>query len=645
MEFQRATQLEWLETNSLGGYASATICGANTRRYHGLLVAALKPPVGRYILLSKFEETLIIAGKHFDLSTNFYEGAVYPRGFDYLTGFRADPFPCFTYQAGGMEIEKRIFMVDGGNTTVIEYAVIQGSEANATLELRPLLAFRDFHSTTHANGALNAALDIAPNQVSVQPYPDLPRLHLAHNACSIEPARDWYYNFEYPIERERGLDFREDLFCPLTAVFDLRVNSSAIIIASLEPTDIASLPALREQEISRRQTILKKIPSEDPFVTALTVAAGQFIVRRGSQHSVIAGYHWFGDWGRDTMIALPGLTLVTGRHEIARSILQAYAGYIDQGMLPNRFPDEGEAPEYNSVDAALWFIEAVRAYREHTGDVEFVRELYPKLMSIVDFHRNGTRFEIHADEDGLLVAGGPGTQLTWMDAKVGDFVPTPRHGKPVEIQALWYNAICVIAELSKDIGAANSVIALNELAQRIRVSFNRQFWNEQAGCFYDVIQTVPETSIRPNQVIALSLKHTMVSREHALRALGVIERDLLTPFGLRTLSPSDPKYRGRYEGGPAERDAIYHQGTVWPWLLGPFITAYIRAHENSPAARMQAASWLAPFYSRMNSMGIFGQVPEILDGDAPHFPRGCAAQAWSVGQLLYASWALQSSMR
>ena len=630
MEFDKATQLEWLETNGLGGYASSTICGAHTRRYHGMLVAAIKPPVGRYVLLSKLEETLILDGRRFDFSSNIYDAAIYPRGFEVLTAFRADPFPCFTFELGDIELEKRVFMLDGSNATVVEYAITKGNPIDAQLEIRPLIAFRDFHSTTHANQALNAALDIAPNQVSFQPYADLPRLYLAHNAVAVNAAHDWYYNFDYPVERERGLDFREDLFCPLVATFQLRTGAPALMIAALDPQEIGNFSKLRDQEITRRNALSQAAPGNDPLVTALVTAASQFIVRRGGHHSIIAGYHWFGDWGRDTMIALPGLTLATGRPDIARSILLAYAGYIDQGMLPNRFPDAGEPPEYNSVDAALWFIEAVRAYLEHTGDTEFVRGLTPRLLSIIDWHLKGTRFGIHAGSDGLLIAGGPGTQLTWMDAKIGNFIPTPRHGKPVEIQALWYNAVSIMAELSGS-------TSLGELATRIRGSFNSQFWNEDAGCFYDVIQDgKPELSIRPNQVIALSLTHSMPSTEQALRALGVVERELLTPVGLRTLAKSDPKYRGRYEGGPAERDAIYHQGAVWPWLFGPFIRAYIKAHKGSTESRTRAAQWLAPFNDRIRTAGIFGQIPEIFDGDPSHLPRGCAAQAWSVGQLLSA---------
>jgi predicted glycogen debranching enzyme len=610
VNIDRGLQLEWLETNGLGGFASSTVIGANTRRYHGLLTAATKPPVGRYVLLSKLEETLVIRDRRFDLACNLYPGAVHPQGSQYLSSFKTEPFACFVYQVEDIAIEKRVFMMPGENTTVIEYEIKGDLGQPARLELRPLIAFRDYHSTTHANESINAALENAPNLVSIKPYNGLPRLYLAHNASSVETVSQWYFNFEYPVERERGLDYREDLLCPLVAIFDLTETRNPAVIASTEPHNISIVTSLRNQEIARRERIRTASPCEDPLVTALCSAADQFIVKRGDLYSIIAGYHWFSDWGRDTMISLPGLTLVTGRHDVARSILLAYVAVLDQGMLPNRFPDSGEPPEYNTVDAALWLVEAVRCYLDYTGDIDLVRSLYDRLLSIVHWHLNGTRYGIRADDDGLLIAGGPGTQLTWMDAKIGDFVPTPRHGKPVEIQALWYNAIRFMAALSENFGDGRTNTLLSELAPRIESSFNDQFWNGEAKCLYDVIdEDRKDASIRPNQIIALSLPHTMLSPERARSILSVLERELLTPYGLRTLAPSDPRYRGRYEGGPAERDAIYHQGTVWPWLLGHFVRAYIELQNRSEEARMRAAAWLAAF--QIPRPGIVGQVSEM----------------------------------
>jgi predicted glycogen debranching enzyme len=638
MDMNRALQLEWLETNGLGGFASSTVSGANTRRYHGLLTAATKPPVGRYVLLSKLEETLVIGNRRFELSCNLYPGAVHPQGFQYVASFKTERFACFVYRVEGIEIEKRVLMIHGENTTVVEYEIKSDAPQGARLELRPLIAFRDYHSTTHANGSINAALDNAPNLVSIEPYAGLPRLYMAHNAFSIEPVSTWYFNFEYPIERERGLDYREDLFCPFVAHFDLAKTHNAAIIASTKPHDIETVGYVRDIEIARRASIRSASPCNDPFVTTLISAADQFIVKRGDLYSIIAGYHWFSDWGRDTMISLPGLTLVPSRYDVAKGILLDYAALIDQGMLPNRFPDAGEPPEYNTVDAALWFIEAVRCYLDYTGDIDFVRGLYDRLLSIIDWHLKGTRYGIHVDDDGLLIAGGPGTQLTWMDAKIGDFVPTPRHGKPVEIQALWYNAVCFLTTLSADFGDINTNTLLSELGPHIKLSFNRQFWNAEGGYLYDVIDTDrKDASIRPNQVIALSLPHSMLSSDRARSLLAVVERELLTPYGLRTLAPSDPRYQGKYQGSPAERDTVYHRGTVWPWLLGPFIRAYLKTHDESPEARTRAAGWIAGFQEHVYNTGVVGQISEILDGDAPHAPRGCAAQAWSVGEVLRAA--------
>ena len=633
-----ALSREWLETNGLGGFASSTIVGLNTRRYHGLLTAATKPPVGRFVLLSKLEETLVLGDRRFDLSANRYPGVVHPQGYQYLVRFRLDPFPVFTYAVEGLEIEKSVFMVQGENTTVVEYE-LRGAPAGACLlEVRPLIAFRDYHGTAHENGGLNPDVRQQAGLATVEPYQGLPPLHLAHDAVEIDATGDWYRNFEYDVERERGLDYREDLFNPLVAKFDLSYRRSATIIASTEPRDVRRAADLRRSEVERRRSVLKASPARDEFVRSLVAAADQFIVARGDQKTVIAGYHWFSDWGRDTMIALPGLTLLTGRADLARSILLAFAQHVDRGMLPNRFPDAGEAPEYNTVDATLWFFEAVRALVEYTNDHDFVRaNLYRTLADIIDWHVRGTRYGIRVDGDGLLASGEPGVQLTWMDAKVGDWVVTPRQGKAVEIQALWYNALRVMEQLAHGFGDEAGRQRYAEMAALASSSFNRSFWNEEAGCLYDVVNAdARDGSIRPNQIFALSLAHTMLPPDKAQRVLEAVERDLLTPLGLRSLAPGDPQYRGRYEGDPWSRDSAYHQGTVWPWLMGPFITAYVKVNDGTRKARARAAKWLEPFGEHLSQAGL-GQVSEIFDGEAPHHPRGCTAQAWSVAELLRAA--------
>jgi glycogen debranching enzyme len=603
---------EWLETNGIGGFSSSTITGMNTRRYHGLLTAATRPPVGRALLLSKLEETLIFAegNQRIDLSTNQFGGAIHPRGFEHLVDFRLDPSPVWTWEVNGARLVKTLRMVPGENGVVVAYK-ISGTEC--VLEIRPLIAFRDYHATTHANEALNRSVAIEPGVVSVQPYAALPRLYFRHGGAELDPRGYWYYGFEYEREKERGLDFSEDLYNPFTLRFAGK-EADLAISTSREGCE-RTLPAPRA------------LP-EPGLVGALSAAADQFLVRRGSFQSVIAGYHWFGDWGRDTMVSLPGLTLARGRHDTARELLLAFAGFVDQGMLPNRFPDGGEAPEYNTVDATLWFFEAVRAYVSYTGDVGFVRQhLYDVLKNIIDWHVRGTRFGIGVDADGLLKADG---QLTWMDAAG----VTPRAGKAVEIQALWYNAICIAGDFAAAFGDSTCSTMTAELAARTAASFNAQFWNESAGCLFDVVNgTDRDGSIRPNQTIAASLHYGMLSEDRAKQVLGVVERDLLTPFGLCTLSPRDPRYCPIYEGNQKRRDSAYHQGTVWPWLMGPFITAYVKAYGKSDDVKNKARGWLEAFLPHLQQAGL-GQISEIFDGDPPHAPRGCIAQAWSVGELL-----------
>ena len=639
--FETALSREWIETNGIGGFSSSTITGLNTRRYHGLLIAATKPPVGRLVLLSKLEETLVIDGRRYELSANQYPSVVHPEGFKYQIGFRLDPFPVFSYEIEGVRLEKRVFMVQDENTVVVQYEAHATPEGRASvtelkLEIRPLLAFRDYHSTTHENGALNSNVETQHGLTTVKPYRDLPALHFAHDAAQIDVNGFWYRNFQYAAEQERGLDFAEDLFSPCAFSFDLSASERVSIIASTECREVSKADAYRKVEIERRDSLRSK-STADQLTSTLTAAADQFIVARERCKTVIAGYHWFADWGRDTMIALPGLTLATGQAEIAKSILAKFADHVDQGMLPNRFPDEGESPEYNTVDATLWFFEAVRALLQYTNDYDFVRTtLYSVLTDIINWHVKGTRYNIHVDSDGLLFSGEPGVQLTWMDAKVGDWVVTPRTGKAVEIQALWYNALRVMEDLAEKSGDEANQKRYKTMAASARKSFNEQFWNEETGCLYDVVNgDERDASIRPNQVIAISLTNSMLSKDRAAGVLRVVERELLTPRGLRTLSPQDPNYIGRYEGDPRSRDGAYHQGTVWPWLMGPFFTAYLKIF-GANVGRKFAIEWLSTFQDHL-SEACLGHVSEIFDGDAPHVPRGCVAQAWSVAELLRAT--------
>ena len=633
-----STSHEWLETNGIGGFASSTIIGLNTRRYHGLLTAATRPPVGRIVMLSKLEEVLTIDGRRYELSANQYPGVLHPRGFQFQTGFRLDPYPVFTYQVEGKRLEKSVFMAPGQNATIIQYELLDETPDNSVrLEVRPLIAFRDYHSTTHENGALNPKVEVEAGIASVAPYQDLPALHFSFDPADLDTNGFWFRNFEYNAERERGLDFVEDLFSPFSITFDLSRYSRARIIAATERYDIRYADHYRDAQLNRHKTIPQNDRISNPLVKTLATAADQFIVNRSTGKTIIAGYHWFSDWGRDTMIALPGLTLVTGRGEVAKSILAEFARHVDQGMLPNRFPDAGETPEYNTVDATLWFFEAVRSLLQHTGDYDFVKmHLYSVLAEIISWHLKGTRYRIHMDEDGLLYSGEPGVQLTWMDAKVGDWVVTPRQGKAVEIQALWYNALRVMEHLAGRFKDTKAKKQYAILAENTRSSFNRQFWNDELKCLFDVVDgEMRDSSIRPNQIFAVSLTNSMVTQERAESILQVVERELLTPRGLRSLSPNDSRYIARYEGDPRNRDGAYHQGTVWPWLMGAYLSAYVKTF-GPDRGRKFGSEWLENFTPHLQEACV-GQVSEIFDAEAPHAPKGCVAQAWSVAELLRAA--------
>lgn len=677
-DLQHSRQREWLETNGLGGFAAATITGMHTRRYHGLLFAATRPPVGRLLLLAKLEERLLIGDREYELSVNQYAGAIHPRGFQYLKEFRLQPFPVFVYEVEGRELVKSVFMLAGENSTVIQYElraaagawkeVVDDEADDWRLEVRPLLACRDYHATMRENTEFNPHFAAAPQLLRFQPYASSPALYLAHDATTVEATGYWYRNFELQEERERGLDFLEDLFQPLALTFALTTTTPrANLIASTEARDIRRVETYRQQELARREQLAQQMTQQmttldvpmrfaeevgedreaQELVRQLRQAAAQFIVARGRLKTVIAGYPWFGDWGRDTMIALPGLLYVKDGAAIGSSILLEFARHTSEGMLPNRFPDEGEAPEYNTIDATLWFFEAIRSWAARTGDYEFVREnLYATLVDIVDWHLRGTRYAIKVDADGLLAGGVAGAQLTWMDAKVGDYVVTPRHGKPVEIQALWYNALCIMQDFAERLGDAARQPQYAAMAARAKQSFNEQFWCEEGGYLYDVIGDnraiagsageARDASLRPNQIFAVRLPHTMLTPERARRVVEVVERELLTPYGLRSLARHDPQYRTIYKGDAYARDTAYHQGTVWAWLMGAFITAYVKVNQRSAASRRAAAQLLKGFAEHLSEAGL-GQVSEIFDADPPHTPRGCIAQAWSVTELLRAA--------
>ncbi len=626
-DFNHLRSLEWLETNGLGGYASSTVSGANSRRYHGMLVASLKPPVDRRVLLSKLEETIVIGEERSPLSANQFPGTIHPQGFNHLTGFERGIFPVFTYQVSGVTIKKTIAAVHGENTTLVLYEVID-APSSFTLQLLPLASAKDFHSNSHANEAIYRGYVFHDGVFRTKNYEDSAELFIAVPGSNFTPTNHWYYNFEYSVEQYRGLDFQEDLFNHGVFSVALRKGGKCGVIISTEDPHGRDAFKLLEQERRRREKLTED--QQGNTLKRLALAADQFIVRRGQHHkTVIAGYHWFSDWGRDTMIALPGLCLATHRYDDAKKILEAFANVVSQGMLPNRFPDFGETPEYNTVDATLWFFIAIYKYHTATKDDAFIKSILPVLDNVIDWHYRGTRYNIHVDADELLVAGEDGVQLTWMDAKVGDWVVTPRKGKAVEINALWYNALVIMSKLHDE---EKQRLKYRDTAVKVKKSFNDLFWCESRQYFYDYVDGSHfNDDLRPNQIYAISLPFDLVPRERAYMAYVAVTDHLLTPKGLRSLSPGHREYKAHYGGNPWQRDGAYHQGTVWSFLLGPYIDALMKLYGDK--GRSKAAAILETFMSHLDE-GCIGSVSEIFDADAPHTPRGCVAQAWGVSEVL-----------
>ncbi|MBV8086689.1 MAG: glycogen debranching enzyme family protein [Chloroflexi bacterium] len=639
-DFEGLREQEWLCTNGLGGYASGTVAGANTRRYHGLLMAALAPPGGRTLLVANLEETLWFGAAAFELATNEYQdGTIHPEGYRYLNRFAIERgVPTWEYAFSGWRLQKKVWLEQGQNTTFVRYLLLEESSA-CRLGITPLLANRDLHAQQHGGGEF------------AWPYGE--QWLACDQPSGFEASPCWYWRVRHRVERERGLDDEEDLFAPGTLRAAILAGRPLLLrlSAEQEPAPFAGAFDRAEAHAAKLlgppkgpvpSTGLRVLGSHPAAVAQqqadvearLRYAADQFIVetkgRAGGGKTVIAGYHWFADWGRDTMISLPGLLLGTGRYDEARDVLRMFAAHVDRGMLPNTFDEQGGAT-YNNVDATLWFFQAVDRYVRAADDPAFLREVLPVLEGIVDWHRKGTRFNIKVDPaDGLLSAGQPGLQLTWMDAKAGDWVVTPRAGKPVEINALWFNAVCLSATWARDL--QREAGDYQQLVGQVSRSFRSRFWNPQTNCLFDVIDGPhgDDASIRPNQLLAVSLPFATVFGPQAKAIVEVCREKLLTPYGLRTLAPEDPKYIGRYQGNQWSRDGCYHQGTVWPWLIGPFIDAYLKTHGD----KEQASAFLLPLIRHMDEQAGLGTISEIFDGDEPHTPRGCIGQAWSVAEVL-----------
>jgi predicted glycogen debranching enzyme len=687
-----AESREWLVTNGIGGYACGTIAGLLTRHYHGLLNAALQPPLGRTLLVAKLDEIVTYEGQTYALHCDRWaDGHISAHGYCYLEHFHlAGTIPTWHYALADARLVKQVWMEQGANTTYSRYSVTCASSP-LHLSLKALVNYRNHHHRTQGQGwqmqieplvGSIHPLAVADGGLQVSPWPDAGGGHLRtglkvtafegatpfyllSDRGSCVPHHEWYQGYTLAIEQYRGIDPYDDHLHGGTFEVALNAQESITLVATTTSPDRVQCSGALPRQRHHEQQLLScwqsaRSPQAEPapdWLEPLVLAADQFVVARPVDgapdgKTVIAGYPWFGDWGRDTMIALPGLAIATGRSDLARPILRTFANYIDQGMLPNAFPEAGAAPGYNTVDAVLWYFEAIRAYQAASQDQALIDELFPVLADIIDWHQRGTRYAIHLDSDGLISAGEEGAQLTWMDAKVGDWVVTPRLGKPIEINALWYNALLIMAHFAELLGVSGETY--RAMAQHTRQGFQR-FWSGRLGYCYDVLDGPQghDASLRPNQLFAVALPASAGRplSTHRPRALGppllipklekaivdTVAQQLLTSYGVRSLAPTHPDYQGHYGGSPLERDGAYHQGTVWSWLIGPFIQAHLRVYQNPAVAR----TFLAPFADHLRE-ACLGSISEIFDGDVPHIPRGAFAQAWSVAEVLRSWWLIEN---
>jgi len=637
---------EWLLTNERGGYASSTVVGCNTRRYHGLLVGSLNPPINRVVGLSSCLEMLIFGREAYNLSTFEFPEKFSPEGSRYLKQFRRSSGIHFDYEVSGVKVTKSVYLLRDSDTVGIVYDFVNVTEP-LEFALRPFVALRDFHSLQKSYSPLYCS-EFGRGVLVRHEMGGGGELFLSCPSMSFEKDPQWWFNFVYREDRERGQEFTEDLWTP--GFFKCRIESGGTIVfwANLserfkaEESIRANIKKARSVlERHEREVISGAKDKDEKFIT-LCLAAEAFITKRqgkdGVRTTILAGFPWFADWGRDAFISLDGLLLCRGKYEEAKSVLTSFAAAADEGMIPNRFDDYSDTAYFNSIDAALWFIRAAFEYLNVTGDsTTFRRELLPTVRWIIECYYNGTKFGIHADTDGLITGGNSETQLTWMDAKYGGAAITARCGKTVEVNALWYDGLCELAEFysKHDADAAEHY---HSLAAKVKSSFCKLFWNDEVGYLNDCIlpEGVADSSLRPNQIFAVSLPFSVLTVEQQRSVVEVVEKNLLTPYGLRTLNVEDSRYKGSYIGSQQERDEAYHQGTVWPYLMGPFVEAYLRVNDFSEASKAKAGKFIEPLLKHLTEEGCVGQVGEIFDGDLPHKPRGCIAQAWSVAELIRA---------
>ena len=637
---------EWLIANRIGGCASGTVAGCNTRRHHALLVAATSPPVGRVAALANVMERLVVGGVSYDLGINEFADTFSPFGLSHLVSFTNGVAPSFVYHCGEATLTKEMLLAESANAVAVRYTYHGPA---AALHLRPLVALRDFHHTRRADQPNRMTFHKTDGGIVVHDRLSVRHdLHLTSPEARFLPDGQWWYGLCYRADAARGYQDKEDLYTPGEFVWSLEDGEQCQFVAGLDEPGLIFFDSALARHRDRLTRLAGSVGVDADVTTRrLAVATDAFVVRRDTggrppAATILAGYHWFADWGRDAFIALPGLLLATQRFEQAKQVFRTFSEWIVDGLVPNRFDDRAAAAHYNSIDASLWLCIAAERFVAATGDEAFFTDtLVPIMDGILTSLHDGTQFDIHADADGLLVGGNKQTQLTWMDAKSDRHAVTPRHGKAVEINALWYSAHRTMAERCGRAGDSRAEL----YAQRASVmapAFVRTFWNQRLQCLYDCVSADRIChAIRPNQIFAVSLPHSPLSQPQQAAVVETVRKHLLTPLGLRTLSPENPAYCGRYEGDVGSRDKAYHQGTVWPWLLGAFIEAYLRVEQRRSEAVQQARQWLAAFDEHLLAAGL-GYIGEVFDGDAPHRPGGCIAQAWSVAEILRAKRLVQS---
>ena len=657
--FDEALGKEWLITNGLGGYSSSTILGVNTRKYHGLLVAALHPPCDRTVCLSKLDEDIWVGEDFYQLGANEFSDAIYPQGHRLLQEFTVAPFPTYTYALGGTDAQKTVFMPKNKNAVAVIYKISNKNNYEADVRIYPLLTCRHFHNTVDQHSRpLNFSQKSSDGELEAAfQSPEATFLCRITNGIFTEKI-NWVQQLFYRAEAARGEASTDDCFQP--GYFEVQVPAKeekefAVTFAVNHDSQTArevldsvgrtidQVKASFNQELVQQNNLLQgfyglhiEIPITD-WLNWVLLAANSFLVNNAAgRKAIIAGYHWFEPWGRDTFVSLPGLLLVTDRFNSAKEVLQNFMEYSKKGLIPNYMSDSSGEPAYNTVDGTLWYVNAVRQYLKYTGDYNFVRErLWEKLQNIISHHEHGTLFGIRLDKDGLLMHG---PRLTWMDAEVNGKPVTPREGKAVEIQALWYNTLCTMQQLANRFGETELEQKYMAMADKTSQSFNEKFWSPEAGYLFDVLNpSGADASLRPNQILAISLDYPILDRARWQQVIDAINGQLATPYGLRTLSPSDPKYIGKYLGDRASRDLAYHNGTIWPWLLGPFVSAYLKNEGYDERSREHVMQKLIlPFFTAGIKLAGLGTIGEICDSDDPNLPRGCIGQAWSVAEPLRA---------